>query len=284
MQMRMVMAMAMAMVMAIAVAALGLSHIAGFSIATGMADSSATERAVRAAHSGPVGETGILERVTALENAVRAEREARQLLEDELVAVYEVLDGLEQQRGAAVTAVGGTEAPGSRRVVRDMAAELRDDEARRRQALTDAGFSESRADWLMRRESELRMQAMQVRYEAMRSDEEWNFGTWSSVQDSLRAEIGDAEYEMYLEAANRPTSVAVASVLQASPALTAGLQRGDRITHYDGERVYSIQDLRRAQMDGEPGQNVVVNFERDGTPMQVMLPRGPLGISGGRAR
>jgi hypothetical protein len=37
-------------------------------------------------------------------------------------------------------------------------------------------------------------------------------------------------------------------------------------------------------MEGEPGENVVVNITRDGIPMQIVLPRGPLGINIGRRR
>jgi hypothetical protein len=37
-------------------------------------------------------------------------------------------------------------------------------------------------------------------------------------------------------------------------------------------------------MEGSAGENVVVNIIRDGVPMQVVIPRGPLGINTGRRR
>jgi hypothetical protein len=43
-----------------------------------------------------------------------------------------------------------------------------------------------------------------------------------------------------------------------------------------------MTDLTRQTMEGAPGQQVVVDIVRDGQPMQVVIPRGPLGISGGR--
>lgn len=233
------------------------------------------------------------ERLQALEAAVSAEREARQLLEDELVALYEVIDGLEA-RGAGTGDAGLVEA-GRREAVTQagISAEprageptrRRDDSAARRAALTGAGFSPDRADWILRRESELQMEAMQARFERMQSgDPAGPFDPGTTPDNLLRAEIGDAEYEMYLDANDRPTSVNVRQVLESSPALSAGLQPGDRITHYDGERVFSTFDLTRQALDGEAGESVVVNILRDGVPMQVVMPRGPLGISIGRGR
>jgi hypothetical protein len=35
-------------------------------------------------------------------------------------------------------------------------------------------------------------------------------------------------------------------------------------------------------MLGEPGESVVVDITRDGIPMQLVLPRGPIGVSTGR--
>ena len=81
---------------------------------------------------------------------------------------------------------------------------------------------------------------------------------------------------------NRSTSVTISSVIESSPAQSAGLQPGDEIVRYDGERVFSMTDLTRQTMDGTAGQNVVVDIMRDGTPMQIVMPRGPVGISGGR--
>jgi hypothetical protein len=35
-------------------------------------------------------------------------------------------------------------------------------------------------------------------------------------------------------------------------------------------------------MQGDPGVSVAVDIMRDGVPMQVVLPRGPVGVSAGR--
>ena len=95
---------------------------------------------------------------------------------------------------------------------------------------------------------------------------------------ALRDEIGDAEYEQYLEATGRPTTVAVNRVLESSPGAVAGLQSGDQILSYDGQRVFNTFELNQQTMQGEPGASVVVDILRDDVPMQVVMPRGPIGI------
>jgi len=226
---------------------------------------------------------GVEGRLMALESAVSAERQARQLLEDELLALYDALDALENPDEPPERAQAGADVREARRDFRaQFGSSRRDDPERRLTALTEAGFSVSRADWIMQRESELRMEAMQARYDAMRQGETPSRAL--NPDNLLRAEIGDAEYETYLQAGNRPTNVNVRSVFDASPALIAGLQSGDQITHYDGERVFSNFDLTHQTMEGNAGENVVVNIVRDGVPMQVVLPRGPLGINTARGR
>ncbi len=45
-----------------------------------------------------------------------------------------------------------------------------------------------------------------------------------------------------------------------------------------------MDDITEATVTGEPGQTVVVDIMRDGLTMQVVMPRGPLGITGRRGR
>jgi len=48
-----------------------------------------------------------------------------------------------------------------------------------------------------------------------------------------------------------------------------------------GERVFDIRDLNELTLEGTAGQSVVVEVRRDGQQVQLVMPRGPLGISGG---
>ena len=127
------------------------------------------------------------------------------------------------------------------------------------------------------------MQALQARYDAQRDGTPFNYSQGRTSSDrALRTELGDADYERYLEATGRQTNISVSNVIESSPGHRAGLQTGDQIVRYDGARVFSMSDLNSMTMQGEPGVNITVDIVRDGIPMQVVLPRGPVGISAGR--
>ena len=269
--------------------AIVVSLLAGFAVAAMVFNSPEIEQAVAPEATDFDSRADINHRLVALENAVSTERQARQMLEEEVFSLYEELELLERPAagaGAAEAAAVMIEGSIDQRQMREMLrANRRDDSEQRRDALISAGFSESRADWIIQRESELRMEAMQSRYKAMRSGEPMNMGyDFASPDFALREEIGDAQYETYLQAHGRSTAVGVGAVFQSSPAHTAGLQTGDEITHYDGARVFNTFDLTRQTMEGDAGENVVVNITREGAPMQVLIPRGPLGINTSRRR
>jgi hypothetical protein len=225
------------------------------------------------------------DRIAALEQAVSEERQARQLLEDEVFYLTGEIDILS---GSGYSAPPADDAPAEQQVSesrsdRRDAMRRRNSREGRIERLVAAGFLPSQADWITQREQELQMQALQARFDAESSGEsvDW-MANRNLAGDTLRAELGDAEYERYLEATNRSTRVAVSSVIESSPAQTAGLQPGDEIMRYDGERVFSMTDLTRQTMAGEPGQTVVVDIMRNGNLMQVVMPRGPVGVTGGR--
>jgi len=223
------------------------------------------------------------DRIRALEAAVAEERNARQLLEEELQILFAEVerlrdgrDATEEQRAAATR-----ENRERMEVFRQQrfGASNQDSVSR----LIEAGFTPERAEWLQRRESELQMQAMQARFDARRSGEPWKpYDPAFNPASTLRAEIGDSQYEQYLQANHRPTEVLVGNVLESSPGQRAGLQPGDQIVRYDGNRVFDVSDLNQQTMLGEPGESVVVDITRDGIPMQLVMPRGPIGVSTAR--
>jgi hypothetical protein len=229
------------------------------------------------------------ERIAALERAVSDERFARQLLQEEVFYLTSELERLsldsEFEQAAEIRSEqaedGSSDSGESRRETR----RYRNSLEGRMERLIEAGFLPSQASMIVQRESELQMESIKARYEAERSgdmSEYWR--SRNSMNDVLREELGDADYERYLVANERSTNITVSSVIESSPAQSAGLQAGDQIVRYDGERVFSMTDLTRQTMDGTAGQNVVVDIVRDGTPMQMVLPRGPVGITGGRRR
>ena len=143
--------------------------------------------------------------------------------------------------------------------------------------LTAAGFAPDRAEWIERRQEELRMEALQEQYDARREGRPPN----AAFEDSsLRAELGDADYERYLSAMGRPTSVGVGDVLASSPAERAGLLPGDEIVAYNGQRVFDTGELNALTLEGTAGESVVIDVRRDGQNVQLVMPRGPIGIFG----
>src|SRR5690606_17603264 len=123
----------------------------------------------------------------------------------------------------------------------------------------------------------------EAQYEAARSGEP-SRAQVPGVDDALRAELGDAEYERYLTALGRATRVGVRNVLPSSPAEVAGLRPGDQIVAYAGQRVFDMNDLNRMTFEGQPGEPVVLDVMRDRQTVQLYVPRGPIGITGGGRR
>lgn len=229
----------------------------------------------------------LAERIGELERAVSAERQARQLLQEEVL----YLTGELERMGAAAPAelppgpaadVDNEESPG---VTRRSRVGWRSSTEYQVQRLVAAGFSEDRAGWIARREQQQQMALLEARHEARRND---TFDDYNDVvqaeRDAFRRDLGEADYERYLDGMGRPTSVVVSGVMDTSPAQHAGLLPGDRIVSYGGTRIYSMSDLNRATLAGNDGETVYVQIERDGMPMQIALPRGPLGIMGGGRR
>lgn len=153
---------------------------------------------------------------------------------------------------------------------------------RRLERMVEAGFTRERAEWIERRTEELEYQAMQAQYEAQRTGRPGQAGM--DVQRTLRAELGDEDYERYLRGTGRPTEVQVMDVLASSAAERAGLQPGDQVLSYAGTRVFDMRELNALSREGNPGETVVMEVRRNGRTEQLVVPRGVLGMSGGAMR
>ena len=263
---------------------------AGLALAFWLQPSAPPFAAVEAAGSAPPGERLRADgarasdvRLAVLEDAFAAEVEQRVALEtrvEELAAELEAL-GERPVRGGGESATAGPE-PAAVREVRARArgdAGARREEAERRflERLVAVGFTPDRAEWITRRTEELRMAALQAQYEAQR-------GGRPAEPQTLRAELGDTDYERYLQAEGRPTTVPVRDVLASSPAERAGLKPGDEIMAYNGRRIFDMRELNELTLEGTPGESVVIDVRRDGQNLQLVMPRGPLGVTGGGFR
>ena len=264
--------------------AIGISLVVGFAAASWMETASVSPVA-----EGPMSSEAVVssldtaapveERIRSLEQALIQEQQARQFLEDEILILREEIerqdaDSVENEERNVATMQERREAFMTRRFGFSSTQGQLD-------RLIEAGFPPDQAEWIVQREAELQMERLQARYDAMRGSEEQGFfGRGFSDDSTLRAELGETDYERYLTANGRSTSVGIGNVIPNSPAQEAGLQAGDQIVRYDGERVFSMMDVAGHIMQNEAEGNVVVDIERDGTPMQLVIPRGPLGVMG----
>ncbi len=223
-------------------------------------------------------------RVADLENALQAEIEQRAALEQR---VAELGAALEELRGGASVPAAREREPDAAVAVQngrpdDAGRGFRgqDTKEERIGVLVSAGFSPDRAAWIDTRTSELTMQRLQAQYQRRRGDTV-DPALLDNAAATLRLELGEAEYERYLEAFGMPTKVGVANVIASSPAEVAGLRAGDEIVTYAGTRVFDMRELNNLTVEGTPGQPVVLDVQRDGQNLQLVMPRGPIGISGG---
>ena len=228
-------------------------------------------------------------RLAALEQAFAAEVDQRVVLEERVAELAAELEALGQRPARAAGPANFPEGGPDPAAVAEMRARFRADpgarneEAERRFAeqLIAQGFAPDRAEWIIRRTEELRMEALQSQYDAQRGGRP---AQPAAGMQTLRAELGDADYERYLQAYGRPTAIPVRDVLASSPAERSGLQPGDQIVAYAGKRVFDMPELNALTLEGTSGESIVVEVRRDGQNVQLVMPRGPIGITGGGFR
>ena len=230
-------------------------------------------------------------RLKGLEAALNAEVEQRAALE---ARVTELSDELATLRTRPAAASAGAPAernanplpggePGAPPFARG-GPFRRDAQGSQVDALVAAGFAPDRAAWIDHRTSELRMQALQAQYDAQRQGKPFDPGQGFGGDGALRSELGDNDYERYLKAVGRPTSVGIQGVLASSPGERAGLKPGDEVVAYDGKRVFDLRDLNTLTFEGTAGESVTVTVRREGQTVHLTVPRGPIGIVGGGFR
>lgn len=151
----------------------------------------------------------------------------------------------------------------------------------RTQQLVSAGFAQEEAARIVQIESEESLRQLQAQYDSRRERAALDGNTVAN-QNPIRAELGDQNYQRYLEANGFPTSARVGSIIGGSPAEGAGLRAGDSVVSYAGERVFSLRDINNLTIQGNVGESVLIEVERAGESVQLTIPRGPIGISGGR--
>lgn len=230
----------------------------------------------------------LAERLDRLEAGLDVEIALRQSLQAELVAITEQMTNLqagdsERDRQDDPRREVIDRAAIQERFATRFANRTDNGSNRRLNQLVEAGFSPDQAQHITERESELQLEALYAQYDAIRDGEPSGpLTNGFDPQDQLRQELGDASYERYLDATGQSTSIGVQRVMDGSPGQAAGLQTGDELIAYAGERVFNISDLNQLILEGAPGQPVVMDVLRDGQQIQLYVPRGPIGITSGR--
>jgi C-terminal processing protease CtpA/Prc len=157
-------------------------------------------------------------------------------------------------------------------------------------ALVKAGLSEDMAADIVRRRNDIELRKLELQDRASR---EGYLGTTRysreltavvEEQITLREELGDAAYDQYLYANGMPNRVKINSVMLGSTAEEAGVKDGDLVLTYADQRVFEWTELKNATSEGELGEYVNMDISRDGQPMSLWVPRGPLGVRLGTAR
>lgn len=150
--------------------------------------------------------------------------------------------------------------------------------------LAAAGFTLQQIEAIRRREAELQMRWVELDDQARR--EGWintpryfgEINNLTSGTNTLRRDLGDDAYDRYLFASGRPNRITVGTVFETSPAEQAGIQVGDVIRSFGGERVFSMEQLNNLRSAGEKGSPAIVEIIRNGQRMQITMPRGPMGV------
>jgi PDZ domain-containing protein len=278
---------------------------AGFAVAMWLQDDAQPFGAEPIATGGaprPAGFTaGESARLEELEAALQTEIDERAVLEQRVIELGAQLDELRAASPAAVRSAAdrrgdaGADADAAREAAREAAVASLPPNARQRfrggpdtpeqqiERLVAAGFTPDRAAWIQQRTAQLTLERMQAQYTARREGQPMP-AALADGEQTLRSELGEQDYERYLNATGRPTRVGVYNVLPGSPGERSGLKPGDEIVSYAGQRVFDVGDLNELTFEGNPGESVVVDVVRDGQQMQLVVPRGPIGIGGGPFR
>jgi hypothetical protein len=153
-----------------------------------------------------------------------------------------------------------------------------------RNALLRAGVTGDVADDLIWRRAQVSLDRLDLRDQAIR--EGWlntdryreELRKINEQRVSMRDEIGVDAYDRYLFETGQDNRVLVDSVIPGSAGEDSGMLPGDVIERYGDQPVYDFSDLRTATSDGERGELVPVTVRRGRELVELLLPRGPIGI------
>ena len=124
------------------------------------------------------------------------------------------------------------------------------------------------------------MEGLELETDRLRNGEK---GWWAAVRDrdwieaQARESLGDSGYDAMLYAGGSRNRVILSEVIGASPGAAAGIEPGDELISYDGQRVFHPRTLKQLTTSGEAGEIVEIGVRRAGQPVRIFMPRGPIG-------
>ncbi|WP_101757019.1 PDZ domain-containing protein [Oceanicoccus sp. KOV_DT_Chl] len=98
-----------------------------------------------------------------------------------------------------------------------------------------------------------------------------------AIDSKLRADLGEVNYDRMLYAYKQKNRVAVSDILPDSPAAAVGIQAGDLILSYAGEKILNPQSLYQKTRQGQAGEMINVEIQRGEEVLSLYLARGILG-------
>ena len=150
--------------------------------------------------------------------------------------------------------------------------------------LLEAGFEPAAVEEIQSIRNELQLQRLDLRDRATREG-------WISTDryreerrelrngSRLRETLGDDDFDKFLLAEGRDNRVRIESVIANSAAALAGLEVGDIVISYADERIFSFRELQRSTTEGERDQPVNIKVSRNGELIDLVIPRGPMGVT-----
>ncbi len=150
----------------------------------------------------------------------------------------------------------------------------------RRQRLLDAGFSQNEIFNIENAEARHQTDRIEARLTQMRENPEaFEQQLDPRGYQPIREELGDERFEEYLRASGRNPDVITRNVLPGSAAELAGIQSGDQIYTYDGNRIFQAGDVTRGTISGNLNESVIIEVKRNNEIVSLTAPRGTLGVT-----
>ncbi len=226
--------------------------------------------------------------VDSLSGLLEQEINERRAQADDIAALRAQLDALEDNLGERVAQSFGDDGT--------ITVSVRSDSPPSRQAtqidnspaarLAAAGFTDAQIDRFQQVQTQARLDQIALDDRARREGwantpryfNELNAAAANPLS-GIRDSLDDADFDRYLYATGQPNRIVVGSVIETSAADRAGFQRGDIVLSYDGQRIWNGQELTQLRSEGQSGAPTSVEVLRDGVPMTLTIPRGPMGIT-----